>query len=117
MEKSFENILNALLEEYERNPQEDINSLAQIVADQNGFITDVDKLTQTYDIIDEFDKSYNDLINEKGKIGISAEAWMRNNIVKKAAETDFNDEDQARVLEIVAEAIEINNSETIENID
>lgn len=117
MEKSFENILSTLLEEYERNPQEDINSLAQTIADQNKLIIDVDKLQQANKMIATFDKSYNDLVDEKGNRGISTEVWMRKNIVKAASEADLNDEDQARVLEIVAEAIEINNSEIIENID
>lgn len=117
MEKSFENILSTLLEEYEKNPQGDINSLARTVVDQNGLTTDVDKLIQTNEIIGAIDKSYNDLVKEKCNSGISTEVWMRKNIVKAASEADLNDEDQARVLEIVAEAIEINNSEIIENID
>ena len=117
MGKSFENILSTLLEEYEKNPQGDINSLARTVVDQNGLTTDVDKLIQTNEIIGAIDKSYNDLVKEKCNSGISTEVWMRKNIVKAASEADLNDEDQARVLEIVAEAIEINNSEIIENID
>ena len=117
MGKSFENILSTLLEEYEKNPQGDINSLARTVVDQNGLTTDVDKLIQTNEIIGAIDKSYNDLVDEKGNRGISTEVWMRKNIVKAASEADLNDEDQARVLEIVAEAIETNNSEIIENID
>jgi hypothetical protein len=106
-----------LLEEYEKNPQGDINSLARTVVDQNGWTTDVDKLIQTNEIIGAIDKSYNDLVKEKCNSGISTEVWMRKNIVKAASEVGLNDEEQANVVEIVTEAIEINNNETLENID
>lgn len=117
MEKSFENILTTLLEEYEKNPQEDINSLAQTVASQNNLTIDSDELEQTNELIGEFDKSYNDLINEKYNKGISTEAWMRKNIVTIASDAGLSDEDQAKVVDIVAEVIEINNNENLENID
>ena len=117
MGKSFENILSTLLEEYEKNPQGDINSLARTAVDQKGLTTDVDKLIQTNEIIGAIDKSYNDLVKEKCNSGISTEVWMRKNIVKAASEVGLNDEEQANVVEIVTEAIEINNNETLENID
>ena len=117
MGKSFENILSTLLEEYEKNPQEDINSLSQTVASQNNLTIDSDELELTNELIGEFDKSYNDLINEKYNKGISTEVWMRKNIVVIALDAGLSDEDQAKVVDVVAEVIEINNNENLENID
>lgn len=117
MEKTFDNILNTLLEEYERNPHEDINTLVQTAASQNGWATDAGEIEKTNELIGVFDKSYHDLINSKEDSGISTEVWMRKNIVKAASEAGLNDEGQANVVEIVTEAIEINNNETLENID
>lgn len=117
MEKTFDNILNTLLEEYERNPHEDINTLVQTAASQNGWATDAGEIEKTNELIGVFDKSYHDLINSKEDSGISTEAWMKKRIVAKASEVGLDEEDQTNVVEVIAEAIGINNNENLENID
>lgn len=47
MEKSYERILDNLLEEYENNPNVDINVLAQTVAEKLGLKINLDELNET----------------------------------------------------------------------
>lgn len=117
MEKSYERILDNLLEEYENNPNVDINVLAQTVAEKLGLKINLDELNETNNIIDSIHNAYGDLIDEKEDNGISTESWVKYRILSKSADAGLDEENQIKVIESVTESIETNNNENLEQID
>lgn len=117
MEKSYERILDNLLEEYENNPNVDINVLAQTVAEKLGLKINLDELNETNKIIDSIHDAYGDLIHAKEDNGISTESWVKDRILSQSAYAGLDEEDQIMVIEAVTESIETNNKENLEQID
>lgn len=117
MNVSYDDILDALLKECENNPQADVNTLAQEVVKKMNLKFDSKPLEQTNELIDSFNDSYNDLIEEKEKSGVSTEVWTRKKLVAIASESGLDEKGQAEVVEVVAEAIEANNTEIVENLE
>ena len=117
MENSYEKILDNLLEEYEKNPNVDINTLAQSVAEKLGLKINLDELIETNNVIDSIHNAYGDLIHEKEDNGISTESWVKDRILSKYADAGLDEEDQITVIEAVTESIETNNNENLDQID
>lgn len=117
MEKSYEKILDNLLEEYENNPNVDINALAQTVAEKLGLKINPDELNETNKIIDSIHDAYGDLVREKEDNGITTESWVKDRVLSKSADTGLDEEDQIKVIEAVTESIEIDNNKKLEQID
>lgn len=117
MNCSYDDILNALLKEYESNPQANVNTLAQSVAKMLDLKLNENKLEQVNALIDSFNDSYNNLIEEKERNGSTTEAWMRKRLSSIAADQGLNEEEQVEMIELVADTLEENNKETIINID
>ena len=74
-------------------------------------------LAINFKLLDSFNDSYNDLINEKENNGISTESWLKREIISSASNAGLSDEDQTKVLEVVGEAIAINNNETLKTLN
>ena len=113
----YDTILNTLLEEYEKNPQVNINALAQKIAQQLNLKFEPSRLEEICKLLDSFNNSYNDLINEKENNGISTESWLKREIISSASNAGLSDEDQTKVLEVVGEAIAINSDETLKTLN
>lgn len=117
MEKSFDGILNALIEEYEKNPQVDVNDIAKTIAERGNLNFDGEEVAKVNDLVDSIDNSYNSLIKNKEESGVSTEAWMKMKIISAASEAGLDESDQEKALELIAEAMEKNNGETLKKID
>lgn len=116
MDNSFNDILNALLEEYDKNPTADINDLGQMIAQKMNLQFNPDQDKEALELIDSFTSSYNDLINKKENKGVSTESWMKKKISESAAKAGLNGKED-EVMNLIAQAIETNNNETLEKID
>lgn len=100
---TFEEILNSLLEGLEKDPQADVNELAEQKASEMGLRCDAAKVEEVNGIIESIDSKYLELVKQKEESGISTQAWLRKSIMKTAAEHNMNEEAQISFLESLAE--------------
>ena len=117
MEKSYDVIFDYLLEEYEKNPNVELNVLAQSVAEKLSMEINLDEIDETNKFVDSIQSAYNDLKHEKEEKGISTESWVKNRLISKAADSGLDEEDQVKAIEIVTQSINMNNNVNLEQID
>lgn len=113
---SFDDILNSLLEEVEKNPNVDITTIVGTKAEELGLDANVEEIVNANSLIERFDENYSQLVKEKEEEGVSTEAWMRKKIMASATEGNLSDEDKVKFFELLAEAGQKNNDETIDNL-
>lgn len=100
---TFEEILNRLLEQLEKDPQADVNELAEQKAVEMGLRCDAGKVEEVNGIIDSIDSKYLEIVKQKEESGISTQSWLRKSIMKTAAEHNMNEEEQTSFLESLAD--------------
>ena len=77
METSFEYILSSLLEDYDNNPNQNINVLIEKHAQKMGLSEESKALlAETNEYIDAFDEKATSLAKAKEERGISRKHWM-----------------------------------------
>lgn len=103
---TFEEILNSLLEGLEKDPQADVNKLAEQKAAKMGLKCEAAEVEEVNGIIDSIDSKYLELVKQKEESGISTQSWLRKSIMKTAAEHNMNEEEQTSLMEFLAENIE-----------
>ena len=103
---TFEEILDSLLKDLEKNPQADVNKLAEQSAAKLRLKCDAGKVKEVNGIIEGVDSRYLELVGQKEETGISTQSWLRKNVLKTAADHNMSEEEQASFLESLAEHIE-----------
>lgn len=114
---TFEEILDSLLKDLEKNPQADVNKLAEQIAAKLRLKCDAGKVEEVNGIIDGIDSKYLELVKQKEETGISTQSWLRKSILKTAAEHNMSEEEQTTFLESLAEHFEQNIDDNLEKLN
>lgn len=104
MEQTFENILTSLLEAYENNPAQDIDTLIEEKCKEWRVPEDqINLLNETNGLIDSFNEHANSL--EKAKAdGWSRKRWMLNEMDRI---TDgYSEEEKAQIASVISDTNE-----------
>lgn len=112
----FDDILNAVLDGIEKNPQDDVASVMKTKSKELGLEVDSSALETSDYLMESFDGKYRDLVTEKENNEVTTEAWMRRQIMDSTMRTG-REEDRAKILEVVAETLSESDREMIENRD
>lgn len=104
MEQTFENILTSLLEAYENNPAQDIDTLIQEKCKEWNLPEEqINLLKETNELIDSFNEHANSL--EKAKAdGWSRKRWMLNEMDRITERC--SEEEKAQITSAISETNE-----------
>lgn len=114
---TFEEILDSLLKDLEKNPQADVNKLAEQKAAKMGLKCEAAKVEEVNGIIDSIDSKYLELVKQKEQSGISTQSWLRKSIMETAAEHNMNEEEQTSLMEYLAENKERELSDNLDKMN
>ena len=95
---TFEEILNSLLEGLEKDPQADVNKVAQQCAKDMNLNCDCN------DLIQRFDGKYNELAAAKKETGTPTEGWFAKEISVIGKKAGMPESDQVMLIEEIKKA-------------
>ena len=101
---TFEEILNSLLEGLEKDPQADVNKVAQQCAKDMNVNCDCNEIEQVNDLIQRFDGKYNELAAAKKETGTPTEGWFAKEISVIGKKAGMPESDQVMLIEEIKKA-------------
>lgn len=102
---TFDSILDALLEEYNKNPQCDINEVVKDFAEKQGLRCNAEAVEEVNMVLDKMNEHYNDLLKKKEEEGISTSAWVSKKISDILEESDIDDATKEQFVENIAQVM------------
>lgn len=102
---TFDSILDALLEEYNKNQQCDINEVVKDFADKQGLKCNAEAVEEVNMVLDKMNEHYNDLLKKKEEEGISTSAWVSKKISDILEESDIDDATKEQFVENIAQVM------------
>ena len=101
---TFEEILNSLLEGLEKDPQADVNKVAQQCAKDMNINCDCNEIEQVNDLIQRFDGKYNELAAAKKETGTPTEGWFAKEISVIGKKAGMPENNQVMLIEEIKKA-------------
>ena len=112
---TFEEILNSLLEGLEKDPQADVNELARRIAAEMGLLCDETAVKDVNKTVEDIDSRYSELVKAK-EDGVSTKQWLRKKIMQTASKHEMSENDQAVMLESLADMKERELNDNLDKI-
>lgn len=106
MEKNFEDILESLLEEFEKNPNQDIDVFIMNKAKELNFDGEqLTLLTETNMLLQKYDEANKDLQKFKEETGMSRSAWLTGSLEETFTKNGITGENLEKTMENLSESV------------
>ena len=112
---TFEEILDNLLAGLEKDPQADVNELARRIAAEMGLLCDETAVKDVNKTVEDIDSRYSELVKAK-EDGVSTKQWLRKKIMQTASKHEMSENDQAVMLESLADMKERELNDNLDKI-